>query len=62
MYFESTDKSDENLDAYFTSGYRQNGSHSSEKRFEINFFVRQNASNFAIFIETENPHSFFCFS
>ena len=32
MYFESTDRSDENLDAYFTSGYRQKGSHSSEKR------------------------------
>ena len=34
--------------------------HSSEKkRFEINFFVRQNASNFAILIEKENPPSFF---
>ena len=31
-------------------------------RFEINFFVRQNASKFAIFIEKENPHSFFRFS
>ena len=63
MYFESTDRSDENLDAYFTSGYRQKGSQSSEKkRFEINFFVRQNASNFAIFIEKETPRSFFLFS
>ena len=32
------------------------------KRFEINFFVRQNASKFAIFIEKENPRSFFRFS
>ena len=32
------------------------------KRFEINFFVRQNASKFAIFIEKENPHNFFHFS
>ena len=30
-----------------------------KKRFEINFFVRQNASNFAILIEKENPPSFF---
>ena len=29
--------------------------------FEINFFVRQNASKFAIFIEKENPLSFFSF-
>ena len=36
--------------------------HSLEKRFEINFFVQQNASKFAIFIEKENPHSFFRFS
>ena len=36
--------------------------HSSEKkRFEVNFFVRQNASKFAIFIEKENPLSFFWF-
>ena len=33
-----------------------------KKRFEINFFVRQNASKFAIFIEKENPCSFFRFS
>ena len=33
-----------------------------KKRFEINFFVRRNALNFAIFIEKENPHSLFCFS
>ena len=32
-----------------------------KKRFEINFFVRQNASKFAIFIEKENPNSFFVF-
>ena len=30
-----------------------------KKRFEINFFVRQNVSKFAIFIEKENPRSFF---
>ena len=29
-----------------------------KKRFEINFFVRRNASKFAIFIEKENPRSF----
>ena len=33
-----------------------------KKRFEINFFVQQKASKFAIFIEKENPHSFFHFS
>ena len=33
-----------------------------KKRCEINFFVRQNASKFAIFIEKENPCSFFRFS
>ena len=33
-----------------------------KKRFEINFFVWQNASKFAIFIEKENPSSFFRFS
>ena len=33
-----------------------------KKRFEINFFVQQNASKFAIFIEKENPRSFFHFS
>ena len=33
-----------------------------KKRFEINFFVRGNASKFAIFIEKENPRSFFRFS
>ena len=33
-----------------------------KKRFEINFFVQQNASKFAIFIEKENPLSFFRFS
>ena len=33
-----------------------------KKRFEINFFVQQNASKFAIFIEKENPRSFFRFS
>ena len=33
-----------------------------KKRFEINFFVRQNASKFAIFMEKENPRSFFRFS
>ena len=32
-----------------------------KKRFTINFFVRQNASKFAIFIEKENPCSFFRF-
>ena len=32
-----------------------------KKRFKINFFVRQNASKFAIFIEKENPNSFFVF-
>ena len=32
-----------------------------KKRFEINFFVWQNASKFAIFIGKENPLSF-CFS
>ena len=30
-----------------------------KKRFENNFFVRRNASKFAIFIEKENPRSFF---
>ena len=30
-----------------------------KKRFEINFFVQQNASKFVIFIEKENPHDFF---
>ena len=33
-----------------------------KKRFEINFFVRRNASKFAISIEKENPCSFFRFS
>ena len=33
-----------------------------KKRFEINFFVQKNASKFAIFIEKENPRSFFRFS
>ena len=33
-----------------------------KKRFEINFFVQRNASKFAIFIEKENPCSFFRFS
>ena len=33
-----------------------------KKRFEIDFFVQQKASKFAIFIEKENPHSFFRFS
>ena len=33
-----------------------------KKMFEINFFVRQNVSKFAIFIEKENPPSFFRFS
>ena len=33
-----------------------------KKMFEINFFVRRNASKFAIFIEKENPRSFFRFS
>ena len=32
-----------------------------KKRFEINFYVQQNASKFAIFIEKENPHYFFLF-
>ena len=32
-----------------------------KKRFEINFFVRQNASKFAMFIEKENLGSFFIF-
>ena len=33
-----------------------------KKRFEINFFVQQKASKFAIFIEKENPRNFFHFS
>ena len=33
-----------------------------KKRFEINFFVWRNSSKFAIFIEKENPRSFFRFS
>ena len=33
-----------------------------KKRFEINFFVQRNASKFAIFMEKENPCSFFRFS
>ena len=33
-----------------------------KKRFEINFFVQQITSKFAIIIEKENPSSFFCFS
>ena len=33
-----------------------------KKRFEINFFVQQNASKFPIFIEKENPGSFVRFS
>ena len=33
-----------------------------KKRFELNFLFQRNASKFAIFIEKENPHSFFCFS
>ena len=33
-----------------------------KKRFEINFFVQRNASKFAIFMEKENPRSFFHFS
>ena len=33
-----------------------------KKRFEINFFVQRNASKFAIFIDKENPCSFFRFS
>ena len=32
-----------------------------KKRFEINFFVQQNASKFAIFIEKENQCSSFVF-
>ena len=32
-----------------------------KKRFEINFLFLRNASKFAIFIEKENPHSFFVF-
>ena len=32
-----------------------------KKRFEINFFVQQKASKFAIFIEKENSRSFFVF-
>ena len=32
-----------------------------KKRIEINFFVQQNTSKFAIFIEKENPCSFFSF-
>ena len=32
-----------------------------KKRFEINFFVRRNASKCAIFIEKEKPRSFFRF-
>ena len=39
-----------------------NGSLFRKKRFEINFFVQRNASKFAIFIEKENPRSFFRFS
>ena len=33
-----------------------------KKRFEINFFVQRNALKVAIFIEKENPGSFFRFS
>ena len=33
-----------------------------KNRFEINFFVQRNASKFAIFIEKENPCSFYRFS
>ena len=33
-----------------------------KKKFQINFFVWQNASKYAIFIEKENPSSFFRFS
>ena len=37
--------------------------HSSEKRgLRSTFFVQRNASKFAIFIEKENPRSFFHFS
>ena len=32
-----------------------------KKRFELNFLFQQNPSKFAIFIEKENPHSFFSF-
>ena len=32
-----------------------------KKEFEINFFVQQNASKFATFIEKENPHFFKAF-
>ena len=42
--------------------YNNNNTLFRKKRFEINFFVRQNASKFAIFIEKENPCSFFRFS
>ena len=39
-----------------------NGSLFRKKRFEINFFVQRNASKFGIFIEKDNPCSFFRFS
>ena len=33
-----------------------------KKRFELNFLFQQNGSEFAIFTEKENPHSFVSFS
>ena len=44
--------------------YLQEKCHSTlfrKKRFEINFFFQRNASKFAIYIEKENPRSFFSF-
>ena len=33
-----------------------------KKRFLVNLKTKTNASKFAMFMEKENPHSFFCFS
>ena len=35
--------------------------HFKKERFALNFLTPQNASEFAIFLEKENPHSFFIF-
>ena len=34
---------------------------SEEKRFSFNLIAKRNASIFAMFMEKENPHSFFVF-
>ena len=65
--------SDMNIETYINNNTSHishiQGSHTyyyqftlQKKRIEINFFVLQNASKFAIFIEKENPCSFFRFS